>query len=119
MAQFSIVIFELAGLDQVSRRFGEPAARAFRQTLVDAVKSRVDGLGVVTELPAAAPQVLVAAALDEADARRMASAVISDVDGMLAPFEARSHLVITYRLERRNGRMPRSAAGALRLLNVR
>jgi hypothetical protein len=119
MGQFTIVIFELAGLDQVSRRFGEPAAVAFRQSLVDAVKSRVDGLGVATELPAAAPQVLVAAALDEAEARRLASAVIADVDGMLSPHEARSHLVITYRLERRSGRLPKSPAGALRLLNVR
>lgn len=119
MGNFSILIFELAGLDQVARRYGEPAAQAFRQHLVAAVHARVDGMGVVTELPATSPKVLVATALDEAEARRLAAAVIADVDVMLSPHEARGHLVITYRLERRSGRLPRSASSALRLLNVR
>ena len=118
MDRYSVLIFEVAGLDTVTRVFGASAADQLRQVLVDTVQRHGSSGSVVAELPAV-PQVMLVAAVDKEHAARLANLVIGEVDKLTCASDVGGHMAVTYRIRRFSGPFPRSGAAALRLLNVR
>lgn len=118
MDRYSVLIFEVAGLEAVARIFGAPAADRFRQVLVETVQRHGNGDSVVAELPAV-PQVMLVTPVDGEDAARLANLVVGDVDTLTCAGDAGGHVAVTYRIHRCSGPFPQSGAAALRLLNVR